>query len=1521
MAGKSHDYSMNINIKAQADGIGKTNSEITQLANEVKGIDGKSINLKINLGGNAGKDIQSFVKNIGSIEKSLNTLSGKGLQSIEQGMSSLTKAANDVVSAIGSVQKSLDGINGKGLQDVQQNASGANKSLVDVQSAAGSTQTALDGINGKGLQDVTQSASEAVDQLTELASQMGRVSTVGGLGDNWNNSYGGRYGGMRYTGQGKGISDLVSFIGNGKSSYELTIENAMNKTRNMGVAKAWKEEDGVTGMDAYWALDAATDRSLMSLNALAAGINATAATTGATAKDLKKHAMEFGDFGTMVMGLGYTEDVAQTAIMKLGRGLHGTFAALDQYGITKESLTSTGLWSGDENDLDGYMAAVSEFSTKMADQLLQTPTGQMATLSKSASLGGYALGQMEAEQMTWLVGGYKQADDWLRKTTKGMGWGAKVRDNLGNRVLSRTVKSPDNIIGYDYNPETGQKDIPVYGEQSVSIDANGNVVDDYGQVVRKANGEIMKEQDAIAQGYSQKMTGVGLSTLIIGADQVISTYKTIKDTILGAYAEWRDLKRIRQIGLRNIFKGDDYDLIDGRLVRKGMNSACEEVGKGCPNIDGSGKGGSGKGKNKKKKSRFGRWKDNIGSKLDDVKNTITGTNPHMGKSKKTKEQRKKRSLNKEYGNDYTSKTGDYNLNNVGAGFGLLDNKAQKNIDRINRKSEKKNQSGNTVHSLNPDRFETNQSKADSPKTLHTRNVRRNGLRINKFIPVEDTVPNGSKYYTTKKGSSSAKFKGHSSEPVNTDKFYEWKREGLAQPPVPQKNNQITTPSSKSKSGLIDVKPTKIEKVDSLRDKINNNIIKTEGKLNNYLSKNNKEREAYANQYGGYMKRTNKAIFDTKTLKSKAKSYIKNKKKFLNDEFEKTKYKSGEMGKSWGEKGRQAPYKAWGGIKSGAKSLGSAIDTRFNDSFLGTQYGALKRQGSTVKNTITGSGAWSKAKGFAGGVGSQIWGNAGALYGMTTGKDINKTRAGKAVQSVKQKGVVGAVKEKVAPKIGKTGQKIMSGGGKVLSGMSSGIGTMATGLGKIGGLVGGIGSAFMGLLGPIGAVIMGVTLFMGICDALGIDLSPLQEAFGGFMEALQPAIQGLNEWIAGFAQQLGPVLTQLGQALGPILQAIGGLISGGLGALAGILGPILEGIGAIFSGGSGAGMFDGLAEGLAGLGPVVDKISQLMQNGGQQLGQVVGSWLQGLLLGLANILGTFWAALATNISNSIMIIANGISSAIGVVSAAITGIINAIGTAITTQLSTLAATIVAGIALISTGILLSFSNFASIVATATAEAYNALLLFQGSAVSLMGSIATDMVNAFKNNFTGIASAVDAEMAGAYQKLCEWGDKMVAKAGQIGRDSAAAYKSNSGIGSPGYVWLMTAAEWFGALGAMTRGGAKMVTTAASIGRGIVSTFISSHPKDAFQETFGLDTDNTNLYPDPVQFSQPVPISPPTVKEPRLSKEVRQQSANATPQSPVFNYNHYGDVDNEERMQKTMKYFSDKIDFENKRANRTV
>ena len=860
MAGNSHNYSMNINIKAQAD-VGKTNNELTQLANEVKDLDGKKIDIKVQLSGNASKSVDSLVQSIGNIEKSLNSLSTKGIQTVEQGFSSLNKTMTDVVSAIGSVQKSLDGINGKGLQSVQQDAGSATKSLEDVASSAGHTQTALDGINGKGLESIIDMASKAEDAMTDLASQMESLNTTSGFGDNWNNSYGGRYGGMRYTGQGKGISDLVSFLGNGKSAYELTIENAMNKTRNMAVAKSWQQEDGVSGMDAYWALDSATNHSLMSLNTLAAGINATAATTGASAKDIKNHARDFADFGTMVLGLGYDESVAQTAVMKLGRGLHGTFAALDQYGITKESLTNTGLWSGDENDLDGFMAAVSKYSRTMSENLLSTTTGQMATMSKSASLGGYALGEMEAQAMRDVVGGFKYFDDELRKWTKSLNipWlsGADVSDNLGQKVLSRIPRNPDGTpkeyIDYNNNGRFDEKeDEPIEESLYVSNQPGtaGKIVDDYGNVVYNSIA------DAYAAGYNQKRTGIGLSTLIIGAEQAISTYKVLKDTILGTYAELRDFRRIRQIGLKNIFKGDDYMIGEGgHIVKeaKGINSdACNAMNADCPANGSSGSSGSkGKGKSKKK-SRLGKWKDSIGNKMDNLKNTITGTNPNMGKTKQTAEQRKKATLNKKFGSKFTNETGDYNLNVASAGLGLLNEPIDKtkNIGMIEDTVPKMKGAGNTVapfkhHSTSADVITKGETESGRTKTRRQKEINRQ-KRAYRRATMNDY---------------SGKVKPNMDIPsLNTGTAPE--RKGSMK--YPKGTKTTNKQSSLQKSNLQNKFSNDFANIGR-----SNKKLSKMGSLKDYFSKANEEREAHGNRYGGYLKRTNKAIYDTKQLTSKA----------------------------------------------------------------------------------------------------------------------------------------------------------------------------------------------------------------------------------------------------------------------------------------------------------------------------------------------------------------------------------------------------------------------------------------------------------------------------------------------------------------------------------------------------------------------------------------------------------------------------------------------------------------------------
>lgn len=1584
MAGSSHNYSMNINIKAQADGISKTNKEITQLNNEVKGLDGKKISLNIQLGGNASKDIQSVVKSIGSIEKSLNSLSGKGLQSIEQSFSALTKAANDVVSGIGSIQKSLDGLSGRGPESVASSMGDINKTAQDAASGVGQVSTAADGISTGNAEELAAALSEIADMARDAASATSKISEVGGLGDNWNNSYGGRYGGMRYTGQGKGISDLVSFIGGGKNSYQLTVENAMNKTRNMAVAKSWTPEDDVSGMDAYWALDSATNHSLMSLNSLAAGINATAATTGASAKDIKNHARDFADFGTMVMGLGYTEDVAQTAVMKLGRGLHGTFAALDQYGITKESLMNTGLWNGDESDLDGYMAAVSSYSRLMSENLLGTTTGQMATLSKSASLGGYALGEMEAQSMRDVVGLYKELDDSMRFWTKSLNipWlsGADVHDNMGQKVLTRIPMGadgkPKEYIDYNNNGQYDEKTDEAIAESlyvSNQPGTEGKIVNDKGEVVYNSI------QDAYNAGFDQKRTGIGLSTLIIGADQVISTYKTIKDTILGTFAELRDLRRIRQVGLRNIFKGDDYDLLDDHIVKKAKTDACRTMNEDCP-ANGGGKGGSGKGKNKKKRNRLGRWKNSISNKIDKLSGKYNQYDNPIGPTPKPKPQITVPEEHFPQREKYSSHNVKPTLNRKQYPIGISPDSKTKTSKLHFAESVVDPSTGKNLKGLKEEKAILNRGRLG--EGYFTGRFGSDVGAYEKEIAKYEKIANSDNISSRTKSHADAQLNSLHNELAHT-------KRGLSHN---EKYDKLSKKTSEANSNT----GRKVSREELARPKPKG-ISSIEGKTGLPSKKE------YMNKYGGFQKRTLGAIWETKNLKRKAKDYIKTKQRLVKDEWDKGLFKGRGKEARYTKIGSRLPYQAWDKVKSGASSL----NTRLGDSFLGTQYGALKRQGSTLKNAVKDSRAWQTLSPIGGAaktagstVKSQVVGNTKALGRMTgftpwfmstkTGQKLNK-----GYQNIKQQGV----KTTVGGKLSKVGGALKAGGSRVMGAAATGMGKVAGGLGKISGIVGGIGGAFMGLLGPIGAVIMAVTLFTSLCDALGIDLSPLQEAFGGFIQAIQPAIQALNQWISSFAQQLGPALTALGQALSPILEMIGGLISGGLGALAGVLGPILEGIGAIFGGGSGEGMFDGLADGLGGLAEVFQQLGPVVQGFWEMMGQGaegVGGFLGGIFDGIgmyithvvqewANTISLFWTTIAqgistaistvaTAITNSITSIATTVGSAITTVATAsisailglggaigsaivsilggiatgiimigtaiggyiltigtiasgvvtmmgasiagamsmigigIATVITAISSAVIMGITGLATAITAGILMISTAILTSFTGFALVVATATAEAYATLLAFQGTAVGLMGTIASDMVNAFENNFTGIAAAVDAEMSGAYDRLCYWGDLMVAKAGQIGADVQANYKSNSGIGSPGYVWLMTDAEWQGALNALRTGGMAMVKTAGTVAQKLAHNYQSSKPQNLFQEDMGVSAS--------VPF-----VKPPQIKEPKVSKDIRQQRANAVPQSPVFNYNHYGDVDNEERMQKTMKYFSDRIDFENKRANRTV
>ena len=64
----------------------------------------------------------------------------------------------------------------------------------------------------------------------------------------------------------------------------------------------------------------------------------------------------------------------------------------------------------------------------------------------------------------------------------------------------------------------------------------------------------------------------------------------------------------------------------------------------------------------------------------------------------------------------------------------------------------------------------------------------------------------------------------------------------------------------------------------------------------------------------------------------------------------------------------------------------------------------------------------------------------------------------------------------------------------------------------------------------------------------------------------------------------------------------------------------------------------------------------------------------------------------------------------------------------------------------------------------------------------------------------------------------------------------------------------------------------------------------------------------------------VQPPQVTSPDFAKQVAQRP-NDSDKPIIYNFNHYGDLDNEERANKVLKSIATKMGFENKRAGRTV
>lgn len=187
-----------------------------------------------------------------------------------------------------------------------------------------------------------------------------------------------------------GLDSMVSKVNGGKTAMDNLFGTSSKAETNSVLLKMMSStSEAASKLNQH--VDDVTNSSLVSMQSLIPAMNAFKTATGATDQQIYDATEAMAGFGAKVLAQTGSTELAETAMMDLSKGIKGTCASLDQYGITVDALKSTGLWDGDENDIEGYMAAVQQL-TGDTKELMETNEGLDKQLEKQFSSAGKKLG-------------------------------------------------------------------------------------------------------------------------------------------------------------------------------------------------------------------------------------------------------------------------------------------------------------------------------------------------------------------------------------------------------------------------------------------------------------------------------------------------------------------------------------------------------------------------------------------------------------------------------------------------------------------------------------------------------------------------------------------------------------------------------------------------------------------------------------------------------------------------------------------------------------------------------------------------------------------------------------------------------------------------------------------------------------------------------------------------------------------------------------------------------------------------
>lgn len=186
----------------------------------------------------------------------------------------------------------------------------------------------------------------------------------------------------------------------------------------------------------YKTVDDTTNKLPISMQDVVQPLYAFKSASGGTAQEINDITPAFANFGATVLNMTGSEELAKTAMMKLAYGLDDKYAALDQYGITEDAVRRSGLWSGEEDDIEGYMKAVTEIAGD-ASKSMGTFTGMVATVRKQVSIAGKELwNSFTGNLLRSIVGGFVDLNNALGGLPAKLLLGAGAIATLGTGLMA-----------------------------------------------------------------------------------------------------------------------------------------------------------------------------------------------------------------------------------------------------------------------------------------------------------------------------------------------------------------------------------------------------------------------------------------------------------------------------------------------------------------------------------------------------------------------------------------------------------------------------------------------------------------------------------------------------------------------------------------------------------------------------------------------------------------------------------------------------------------------------------------------------------------------------------------------------------------------------------------------------------------------------------------------------------------------------------------------------------------------------